>query len=221
MMNTCCSKHVEAWNKYIKKECVKLVINRNYFKMRGHQNMKLCIYNLFEWLWFMFFQIYIITWQQRLPHFSKSFLLFWCVSWFYKRNLLWMSSVSAFCCASYFFLRIMYPSRTSQNSHLETFLYCPFIRISSASNNSSLHDATAPSGPGPSHYRRFMITLRYTTLGRTPLDEWSARRRYLYLTTQNTHNRHTSLSPAGFELTQTHALDRAATEIGVQYQITF
>jgi hypothetical protein len=27
-MNTCCSKHVEAWNKYIKKECVKLVINQ-------------------------------------------------------------------------------------------------------------------------------------------------------------------------------------------------
>jgi hypothetical protein len=28
MMSTCCSKHVEAWNKYIKKECVKLVINK-------------------------------------------------------------------------------------------------------------------------------------------------------------------------------------------------
>jgi hypothetical protein len=29
MMSTCCSKHVEAWNKYIKKECVNLVINQN------------------------------------------------------------------------------------------------------------------------------------------------------------------------------------------------
>jgi hypothetical protein len=28
MMSTCCSKHVEAWNKYIKKECVKLVIDQ-------------------------------------------------------------------------------------------------------------------------------------------------------------------------------------------------
>jgi hypothetical protein len=28
MMSTCCSKHVEAWNKYIEKECVKLVINQ-------------------------------------------------------------------------------------------------------------------------------------------------------------------------------------------------
>jgi hypothetical protein len=29
MMSTCCSKHVQAWNKYNKKECVKLVINQN------------------------------------------------------------------------------------------------------------------------------------------------------------------------------------------------
>ena len=32
-----------------------------------------------------------------------------------------------------------------------------------------------PSRPGP-HYRGFTIALRPTTLGRTPLDEWSARR---------------------------------------------
>ena len=31
MMSTCCSKHVEAWNKYIEKESVKSVINlKNY-----------------------------------------------------------------------------------------------------------------------------------------------------------------------------------------------
>jgi hypothetical protein len=35
-----------------------------------------------------------------------------------------------------------------------------------------------------------MITLRHTTIGRTPLDEWSAGRRELYLTTHNTHKRH-------------------------------
>jgi hypothetical protein len=40
MMSTCCSKHVEAWNKYIKNECVKLVINQNYVKMHGQQNIK-------------------------------------------------------------------------------------------------------------------------------------------------------------------------------------
>jgi hypothetical protein len=34
-----------------------------------------------------------------------------------------------------------------------------------------------------------------TTSGKTPLDEWSARRRHLYLTTHNTHNRQTSTPP--------------------------
>ena len=29
MMSTCCSKHVEAWNKHIEKECNKLVIIQN------------------------------------------------------------------------------------------------------------------------------------------------------------------------------------------------
>jgi len=43
-----------------------------------------------------------------------------------------------------------------------------------------------------------MISLRHTTLGRTPLDEWPARRSDLYLTTHNTHNRQTSMSLAGF-----------------------
>jgi len=66
-----------------------------------------------------------------------------------------------------------------------------------------------------------MITLRHTTLGRTPLDEWSARRRDLYLTAHNFHKRQTSMPPAKFEpripgseWLQTHALYRAATWIG-------
>ena len=36
-------------------------------------------------------------------------------------------------------------------------------------------------------------TQRHTTFGRTPLDKWSARRRHLYLTTHNTHNKQTSM----------------------------
>ena len=44
-------------------------------------------------------------------------------------------------------------------------------------------------------------TQRRTTVGRTPLDKWSARRRDLYLTTHNTHKRQTTMPPAGFELT--------------------
>jgi hypothetical protein len=49
--------------------------------------------------------------------------------------------------------------------------------------------ATAPSGPGPPHCRRFTITLRHTTIGRIPLDEWSAWHRDLYLTTHIEINR--------------------------------
>ena len=44
-------------------------------------------------------------------------------------------------------------------------------------------------------------TQRRTTVGRTPLDEWSARRRDLYLTTHDTHNRQIFMPPVGFEPT--------------------
>jgi len=68
-----------------------------------------------------------------------------------------------------------------------------------------------------SSFTRFLDhTQRRITVGRTPLDEWSARRRDLYLTTNNTHNRQISMSLVGFEPTisagerpQTHTLDRA------------
>ena len=40
MMSTCCSKHLEAWNKHIEKECIKLVVIQNYFEMHGQQNIK-------------------------------------------------------------------------------------------------------------------------------------------------------------------------------------
>ena len=44
-------------------------------------------------------------------------------------------------------------------------------------------------------------TQRRATVGRTPLDEWSARRRDLYLTTHDTHKRQISMPPVGFEPT--------------------
>jgi hypothetical protein len=49
--------------------------------------------------------------------------------------------------------------------------------------------ATAPSGPGPPHYRGFTIILRHTKLVWTCPEKWTARRRDLYLTTHNTHKR--------------------------------
>ena len=80
--------------------------------------------------------------------------------------------------------------------------------------------ATAPSGPGPPHYRGFAIALKHPTLGRTPLDEWSARRCDLNVKTHNSQIRQTSMPPEGFELTipgskrpQNYALNRAATRI--------
>ena len=39
--------------------------------------------------------------------------------------------------------------------------------------------------------------LRYTTIGRTPLDDWSARRKFLFLTIHNTYKRQTSVPPTG------------------------
>jgi hypothetical protein len=60
-----------------------------------------------------------------------------------------------------------------------------------------------------------------TTLGRTPLDEWSARHRDLYLQAHNIHTIQISMPPGGgFEPTiparerpQTHALGHVATGI--------
>ena len=51
------------------------------------------------------------------------------------------------------------------------------------------HGSTAPCEPGPPHCRSFTITLRHTTVGRTPLDESSARRRNHDLTIYKTHKR--------------------------------
>ena len=70
-------------------------------------------------------------------------------------------------------------------------------------------------------FLRFLYhTKWHTTVGRIPLDEWSARRRDLYLT-HNPRKRQTSMPPAGFELAvaagewrQTLALDSSATGIG-------
>ena len=59
----------------------------------------------------------------------------------------------------------------------------------------------------------FLDHTRHTTVGRTLLDEWSARRRDLYLTTHNNHNKHPC--PSGF---RAHDLNRrAAAELRLIY----
>ena len=82
-----------------------------------------------------------------------------------------------------------------------------------------------PTRAMASSFLRFLDhTQRRITVGRTPLDEWSARLRDLYLTTHNTHNRQISKPPVGFEptisageWTQTYALDHAATGTGKEF----
>ena len=100
-------------------------------------------------------------------------------------------------------------STTVVNFHLHPFLY---------------PGAAAPMGQGFLIVEGFTIALWHTALGRTPLDEWSAWRRDLYLITHNTHNRQTSFSPRGLESTippserpQIHGLDRAVTVTGFSY----
>jgi len=63
-----------------------------------------------------------------------------------------------------------------------------------------------PTGQQPAEKQGLLITeasrphsVTHNTLVRTPLDELSARRRDLYLTTHNTHKRQTPTPPTGFE----------------------
>jgi hypothetical protein len=69
------------------------------------------------------------------------------------------SSCTAYCCLSGFNLR----STDIPDLHHDGTPYFFFVR-----------GATAPSGSGPPHYRGFTITFRHATIGRTPLDDWSA-----------------------------------------------
>ena len=60
----------------------------------------------------------------------------------------------------------------------------------------------SPQWARASSFTRFLgHTWWCTTVDRTSFDEWSACRRDLYLTTHNTHNWQTSMSPVGFEPT--------------------
>jgi len=73
--------------------------------------------------------------------------------------------------------------------------------------------AAAHSVPRPPHWD-FTITLIHTTPRRTPLDEWSVRRRDL--TTHNAYKRQTSIPPGGIRTlipSQLAAADLAATEV--------
>jgi len=78
--------------------------------------------------------------------------------------------------SNYWIFRLRSPSR-----YTKYFLF-PWHKSSSWARSSSLSK--------PNDHR-------HTIVGRIPLDKWSARRRDLYLTTNNTHNRQTTMPPGG------------------------
>jgi len=69
--------------------------------------------------------------------------------------------------------------------HVDAFVLKMYVYHISQSLPSA-HGATSSSGPGPPQYRGLRLTLGHTTLRTTHLDEWSDRRRELFLTTHNT-----------------------------------
>jgi hypothetical protein len=75
--------------------------------------------------------------------------------------------------------------------------------------------AKAPRWATTFSFTMFLDHTRRATVGRTPLDERSARHTDLYQTKHNSHNRH-PFQPAisAGEWLQTDALDRAATVTG-------
>ena len=64
-------------------------------------------------------------------------------------------------------------------------------------SNPYFHCARAPRWSGPPHYRGFTITFGHITLCSTLLNEWTARRRDLYVTTLNSHKRQDIHAPGG------------------------
>jgi len=72
--------------------------------------------------------------------------------------------------------------------------------------------AQQPPWTRASPFRSFTITLRHITLGRTPLDEWSARRTDLYLTRENKQKR----QPGSSGIRTRNASKRAAADPGLR-----
>jgi len=73
------------------------------------------------------------------------------------------------------------------------------------------HGAKTSTGPGPSRCWGFKITLRESKLGMTPLEEWSALRRDLYLKKHNTFKREASCVRRDSEPQSQHASNRRPT----------
>jgi len=86
--------------------------------------------------------------------------------------------------------------RRTQLCYMTFNIPCYMFRFFLAIETCLFLGATAPQWAMASLFARFLDhTQRRITVGRTPFDEWSSRRRDLYLTTHNIHNRQTSTPP--------------------------
>ena len=118
-------------------------------------------------------------------------------------HCLYSSSVKLQLFATYFLRRIV---NSEQTTIWEPVTFCFLWRC-------------GPTRAMASSFLRFLDhTQQRTIFGRTPLDEWSACRRDIYLATQNTNNILAFMPPLGFEPTisagerpQVYAMARAAT----------
>jgi hypothetical protein len=175
----------------------------SYKFLRGHAIVVYMTYMFCDCIWFIQFysnKYYVVL------HWYVVRVLQWCVVW-----------SSAVTCSTK-----LYVTRTLWSYFLchKVSYGCGRLGRDTVLYDGFFYYATAPSGPGPPHYRGFTTKLRHTTLGTTPLEHWSARRRDLYLTTHIIHKRKTSMPLAGFEPAipasewpHIHALHRAATGI--------
>ena len=152
---------------------------------------------LFKWIWFIVFSLLSL---------SYDCLYFKQVYWIARGQFELESHVCRDCVWN----------NSNQYSHYNCIIFFPDVTTHCGCIFRARKRALVSS------FSRFIDhTQRRATVRRTPLDEWSIRRRDLYLTTHNTHNRQTSMSRVGFEPTisagersKTYALDRAATRIG-------
>ena len=138
----------------------------------------------------------------------------------WKLNGFWKSSTRSLLLNMY----IRYVTSTFQNYYTQCARYFYLFCLQEISlGYTFVFGATAHKWAWVSSFTRLLDhTQRRNIVGKTPLDELSARRRDLYLSTHNTHNRQRSMPPLGFEPTisagerpQTYALDRAATGTGI------
>ena len=104
-----------------------------------------------------------------LSAFAQEFRL--CHNWAFPLNRVWLAviflePVPNSCCSTtrclfrcMFFCRGQCSYIRLTHYFIDLILLCVYF-----------HGTTTPSGTAPSHYRGFTITLRHTTLARTPLD---------------------------------------------------